>query len=248
MSGAPALVLVGHGSSSHAAAGRQIVEQARQVARRGNFGQVRAVTLHGRPGLADALSGLFTSRVLILPMMMCDGETAGHRLRQALQLDGMETRRDGRVLRLLAPIGLHAGLDDIIERRIADRLRAGGHAASNGTGLLVGHGSSRDPASREAAEGLAERLRRRGRLAGVRTAFLSQPPFLADVLPTMSAPSVAIGLFMAPAWHAVNDVPRAIAAAGLPNRLPYLGPVGADSAMVDLIVEAAGDQALTVAA
>ncbi len=52
--------------------------------------------------------------------------------------------------------------------------------------VIVGHGAAGEPASRDSVEQLAAQIRKRGRFAEVRAAFLRIPPLLPDVLASLT--------------------------------------------------------------
>jgi sirohydrochlorin ferrochelatase len=111
---------------------------------------------------------------------------------------------------------------------------------------LIGHGSPSDPASRRTAEWHAAPARAGGVFAAVRTAFLDESPTLAEVLPDLRRPAVAVGLFAAEGLHAGDDIPRLILRHG---RAPlyYVGPIGVDPAIPDLVLEQVAEADIRVA-
>lgn len=228
------MLLVGHGSSKLASAAASLARHAEALAAMGRFGEVAAATLFGGtvPPAAQ-LARLTRPTVVVVPMMMCAGFTAGQLLPQALGPAG-----GGRRLLISEPVGLHPALATLIAERAGEQARALG-VPQGGVGLLlVAHGSLKHAASQQATELLAARLRALARFAAVATAYLEQPPRVADVLPRMLRPTLVVGCFAAPGHHVLVDIAAAIAGnAGVCN----LGPIGDDLAMPQLIAAIAED-------
>lgn len=101
--------------------------------------------------------------------------------------------------------------------------------------LLIAHGSTRDPASRAAADRHAARARQARVFQAVRTAYLDQEPYLAEALRAHTRPAIAVGLFAAGDMHAGTDVPRLIAAHGGPP-VHCVTAIGEDPAIPDLVL------------
>ncbi len=203
---------------------------------RGLFTEVRAAALYGAPDPEAALAGLDSARVYLAPLFLC----AGHGLRVALPrvlgLDGPVTRRGGQRFVLCPPLGLMPGLNRLILARAAEAARAQGLDPEAAALLLVGHGSPRDPASRRAAEWHGAGARGSRTFGEVDIALLNQPPFLDEVLRRLTRPSIAVGLFADNARHAGQDLPDAIARHA-PVAVRYLGAIGTDSGIPDLVLD-----------
>jgi sirohydrochlorin cobaltochelatase len=231
-----ALILAGHGSSSESGANTSLCGHAATLRARGIFAEVEAAALYGRPTPAQALAEVAADTVYIAPLFMCDGQFTRQAVPRAFNLQGLETRRGGRRFHLCPPLGLRPGLSDLILGRAAALARRKSLDPRDADLLLIGHGSPNDPASRRIAEWHAAQARAGGVFAAVRTAFLDEPPTLAEVLPDLRSPAVAVGLFAAEGLHAGDDIPRLLLQYG---RAPlyYFGPIGADPAIPDLVLE-----------
>ncbi|MDP6572495.1 MAG: CbiX/SirB N-terminal domain-containing protein [Rhodospirillales bacterium] len=230
-----ALLLVGHGSPRDGGANRALEGHARALRRRGLFADVRAGALHGSPPLSDAFGDLGAARVYVAPLFMCGGVYASRVVPRRLGLGGRITRVGGRRFYLCAPLGTAPGIGALVVDRALALARQRNMAPSSATLLLVGHGSAKDGNARRAAEVHAAWARRRNAFKCVRTAFLEEEPYLLDELPALSAPLIALGLFMAGDRHADGDVPRLLAA-GAPQGSHYLGAIGTDAKIPDLIL------------
>ncbi|MCC7427825.1 MAG: hypothetical protein IT557_13025 [Alphaproteobacteria bacterium] len=227
-----ALLLAGHGAPRHAAAQETICAHAAALAGVPGIGATAAGFLAAAPGLAEAAASLAAASLgagplHVMPMFMADGFLVRTALPRAL----------GRPVRVLTPLGLLPGLTAIIARRALALCGEARLDPARTTLLLVGHGSANSPASREAVAFHAARLARDTRLGPVATAFLEEPPLLADALLRLEGHAVVAGFFAAPGVHASEDVPALLDAAPRAGqrRLLYTGAIGADPEIVELV-------------
>jgi sirohydrochlorin cobaltochelatase len=227
------LVLVAHGTAEGGNAA--LNSHVSALAQRRVFAEVAGAALTGGPDPDEVLARIKAPVTYVVPFFMTDGTAVRDILYRRLRLEGTVTERDGRRIVLSAPVGLNAGLADLIVHRA--QTLAGDHAIGPETAtlVLVGHGSTRNPASRRTTEAHAARARQSGVFAAVATAFLDEAPTLAQVLAALDGPALAVGLFTEDGLHASQDVPP-ILAARTPE-VPYLGAIGPDPGMADLILD-----------
>lgn len=235
------LVLAGHGATRPANGAPPAVEHARRLAAGGLFASVRAGFLFGAPSLEAAVAAGTAPALVVVPFLMSDGVYA----RKAVPARAAASARRA-VLRVAAPVGTHPGLAGIVRDRAADRCRGLGVPSDRAAVVLVGHGSPRDPASAQATRACAARLAALGGFAEVRPALLDEPPSLRDALVDLAAPlAVVIGFFADRGRHAEDDV-RALLGLGAGEdtcrlsggrRVVYAGPIGAASAITELILD-----------
>jgi sirohydrochlorin cobaltochelatase len=233
------LILVGHGSVRCPGPGQQLERHALSLARRGLFAEVRTATLHGVCPPDEALRSVESERVYVMPMFMCNGQYSRDRVPEAFGLSGTAARPNGRTVHLCPPIGLDPGLAALIARRATERLAGRGISAGDASLLLIGHGSPTESASRQATEAQALRIRRTGAFGRVDTAYLEEPPALAEVLGTLSGPVAAVALLATQGPHAREDIGRLIADDGIAD-IAYIGAIGGDEAISEVIVESLG--------
>lgn len=196
--------------------------------------------------LADAnafpvvLSGLASSDVYLMPMFMSEGQLARRAVEEALRLLAVEGTPAGSVARVCRPLGLSTELASLIVARAEGLARDSGVPAAATSLLLVGHGSTKDGASKAAVVWQADAIAARRLFLGVNVALLEEPPFLADVLRTLKGPVVVAGFFASVGRHAAEEVPRLLGAyANGPIR--YTGAIGEDDEISDVIVQAVAD-------
>jgi sirohydrochlorin ferrochelatase len=226
------LLLVAHGSTGAEA---QDVPQVRAVRDRAVFAEVAAAFLKGKPSLSNALAGLRSRTVCVVPLLMSDGTIAA-----AMRTSLAAAATRGRELVLARPIGLSPRLHEIMAAQAQSVCRSHSLKGETTHILLVAHGAKSDGGSRQATLAHAARLRETQRFAGVAAAFLEEPPLVPDALAVLSGDVVAVGLF-AGGTHAECDVPALIEAAR-PHRagkLIYAGAVGADPGIAGIIVDEA---------
>lgn len=229
------LILVGHGSKRLGGANPGLTALVATLQARRIFAEVRAAVLYGAPDPEQALVGLRASEVILAPMLMCDGHTARVVLQRAV----------GRHVTVCPPLGLQPAMTRLILTRVQTAALHDDLPAKSVTLLLIGHGSTRDPASRRATLWHATRAREAAIFGSVRVAFLNEEPFLAQSLSGLKGPTVAVGLFAAEGLHASEDVPHCIAQHAV-GPVGYLGAIGEDAGVADLVLEqvAAADRSL----
>ncbi len=232
-----ALILVGHGSTRGDGGNPALQAHAAVLRARGIFATVHAAALYGAPSPSDALAAAAASGardITIAPLFMCDGQFTRTILPRAFGIDGPNSQSGPR-LRVCEPLGLRPELTDLLLRRAREAVARAGWLPGSAELLLMAHGSTRDPASHAATERHAERARAAGVFQAVRTAYLDQAPYLADVLRARTRPAAAIGLFAAGDLHAGTDIPRLIAAHDGPP-IQCVEAIGQDPAIPDLVL------------
>ncbi|MEZ5837913.1 MAG: hypothetical protein R3D03_19660 [Geminicoccaceae bacterium] len=183
--------------------------------------EIRVGCLRGTPGIEEATCG-FDEHDVVVPVLMARGyihDAIRSRLPPALQTH------------MTRPLGEHPRLPQIVRDRALTL--AGSQTQSNL--LLIGHGTTRHQgADRIVLEHAG--IARTWSFAQVAMAFLDAPPFLADVTARLTRrPTVAIGYFIDPGPHGIDDVIAGLANLGADMR--YSGPIGMSRQMVPLLAE-----------
>lgn len=224
------VLLAGHGSPSRPAAAECLARHAASLRASGRFADVRHAVLEGGPDPALVRSWLDgMDLTLIVPMFMSDG----YFTRTALPAR-LGPSPAAEVL-TCPPLGLWSELADLVATIALAARRARGWQDGDWDLLLVAHGSTKDPGSRQATESLADQLVDLTGMARLRTAYLEQAPYLSAEAAKLDKPTVAVGLFAAEGVHAVEDVPKSLAGACAP--VVYTGAVGADPRLPELLVK-----------
>jgi sirohydrochlorin ferrochelatase len=209
------------------------------IRRTGRFDEVRVGCIKGCPDLAAALAGA-PGPVTIVPLLMAEGFIHELMLRRLAVLPGAG------VWRMAAPVGAHPGLTSLILRKAEAACGAQDWPMHRTGLLLIGHGTPRHRASADATRAEARRLGESGRFAATAAAFLEEPPLPAETAADLPGEHLVVaGLFLDNGPHGEDDVREALA----PVRRPccYTGAIGADPALVPLILDQA-EAALAVAA
>ncbi len=231
-----ALIIVGHGVAGGWTANARLRRRAAEIDERSLFRETRAAALQGYPGPVEALAGLAAETAYLVPLFMCNGTFAREAVPLAFDRAGLMTRTAVRRLYLCPPVGLAEGLADLVEGRARRFAVARGIAPDQAVLLLIGHGSGRDPASWQATEQQAARLRKKCLFQQVRTAYVGQQPGVGGALEGLAGPVLAVGLFAGGGRHAGHDLPWLLALKGK-DHIHYLGAIGSDPGLGDLIIE-----------
>ncbi len=228
-----ALVLVAHGTGEGGNAALNSHVKALEARRL--FAQVAGATLTGGADPEKVLDAIKAPETYVVPFFMTDGSAVHDILHRRLGLTGPVTERGGRRIVLSAPVGLNPRLSKLIVRRAQALSRERAIIPETATLLLIGHGSTRNPASHRTTEAHATRTRKGHIFAAVATAYLDEQPILAQSVASLVGPAVAVGLFSKDGLHASHDVPPILAARK--PAVPYLGAIGSDPEMADLIID-----------
>lgn len=201
----PAVVLVAHGERGGRGGNALLTAHAERVARDLGGGLTFAGVLSGTPAFEDALGAAQATgarEILIYPFFMSDGYFVRTVVPQRIEKCGLT-----RASRLLDPrLGLDPGLPALIHARGRAECAAAGWLAGSSRLLIVGHGSSKLDASARATRMAAAAVAKLGEFAAVETAFLEEPPWLADAL-TDPRPSVITGFLSGEGLHGHEDIP-----------------------------------------
>jgi len=239
---AAALLIVAHGDCGGERANRLAGRIARHMRRSDRFSDVAVGYMRGTPGLAEAAAAIDGGEVRVCPLFMSDGYYVRRAIPARLQLDREGSDRSGRRFRIMPPTGLSGHLPAIIATAAEARARAASLAPAEAGLLLVAHGSTKDPASRFAAEAVADAIRGAGWFAAVDTAYLEEAPFLTGQLAALPGPVIVAGLFIGEGMHVTEDVQAAVAAAARAD-LHLLAPLSRSPRLVAAIcadIERAG--------
>lgn len=234
-----AVLIVAHGERGGRADNRLLLSLRDAVAGRTGLRSLHAGVLNGAPSIEEALQALAAERprrLLVYPFFMSDGYFTRTVVPQRIAAAG-----NGMPWQLLAPLGLDPALAALIEHRALAEATAAGWPPQRSRLLLVGHGSSKSDASARATRAAAAAVGKASKFAAVATAFLEEPPFLADALADDSDPTIVVGFLSGEGLHGRDDIPAAISQAR--SALRYAGPIGA-AAGVDALIAAAISAAL----
>lgn len=229
-----AVVIAGHGDRGGEAPNRTLQGHRDAIHVSDEFLTVTAGVLKGEPSLELALEGAQRSgarRIAVYPFFMADGYFTRKVLPDRITAAGLADVCD-----VLPPLGLDADLPALILAGAIDAAQRAGYDASPSRLLLVGHGSKWDPASAAATRRAASAIAIASPFRDIATAFLEEPPFVADALAATREPTVVSGFFSGDGMHAGEDIPEAIRDAG--SNAVYAGPIGGSPGVADLMRQA----------
>jgi sirohydrochlorin ferrochelatase len=218
------LLLVTHGVEGRPGVA---AAHAKALSSQGFVPDVRIACLKGEPGLDEALAGA-RHPVVVVPLLMADGFI------MRLLRDRLAGEID---VTLRQPVGVDPRLAALIAGKAIDACARRGWPPEASTLLLVGHGTPRHAGSAAAVERHAAVIAAEGTFADVRTAYLDQAPFLVETAASLDRPCVAVGLFVDDGPHGRDDVLEALAGAKV--MVAYVGAIGADPGIVELIAATA---------
>ena len=215
--GRRALVLVGHGSETHAEAARSVEALAEELRARRIFAEVCAAFLKTKPFLADVLDALSGQTIYVVPHLAADGVVGGEALPRSL------AERKGVVV--CKATGTHPDIGNIAAARLAS-LRAAFNLDPTRLGALVAaHGTPRNPDSAGRARALAESLKSLGACAETAAAFIEEPPSIGEWDRLLAAADIAVvPLLMAEGRHGGDDVSRLLGIQSARINEPFTGP------------------------
>ncbi len=200
-----ALLLVAHGSSRYPQAADDLLRLAERLRHERRFARVDVAFWRQEPQLSpEQLQG---KRVFVLPFFAGIGKHSRELIPERLGLTGAVTRRGAQTVLYCQPVGCHADLPALIDRRARRSCQELGFAVADSALLLIAHGSKAGGAS-QTPEAVAGALRRLGHFAEVGLVFLEQEP-LAATWPAVvgAAHIIAQPLLLSAGMHASDDLP-----------------------------------------
>jgi sirohydrochlorin ferrochelatase len=225
-------LLAAHGERRSGADNASVTALAAAIAARGAATEIRCGFINAVPTVVEALRSFTVPDILVYPLFMSNGYFARVELPRLVTTAG----RPLQGVAMLPPLGLTAGLANLIADRAADTVRSRGWVDGRVSVALLAHGSIKDVASRQAAESTAQRIDVLQRFAGVSCAFLDEPPALADCIAYLTEPVVVVGLFVGSGLHGSQDVPALVGRLG-PN-VAFGGNVGDWPEIAEVVVGA----------
>ena len=224
------LLLVGHGSTRSTVARDTLQRHARALKAEGRFTDVRVAMLRGAPSLEDVVGGYGAAALIALPVFMSDGFLAQDELPRRWRETGRRTVDDA----ILPPVGVGDALAPFVAATLTAAARAQDCTPQDSVALLVAHGNPNDPRARKTSEAQQAAVRAITEFAGVRIAYIEEPPDIRQALAGVSRPVFAAGLFAADGKHAAGDVPAMLADLTAPS-VEWLGAIGSKPGFSDVL-------------
>lgn len=249
-----ALLLAGHGSHISPQTAGLVWSYVDRLRETGAADEITACFWKEPPSFRQALDMVCSDTVIVVPVLAANGYFARTVIPAEMGLDGPLTTRDGRHIHYTRPLGLHPRLGDVLYARVKAAMHEYGLDPGELAVAVIGHGTRREPRSREAARQQSRSLAARLPGIAVLDAFLDDEPSIASIYERTDRPAIlAIPWFLAPGSHVSSDVPRELglacgATGGICHgrSVYYLGTPGTSDQICDLILDLARECEATV--
>ncbi len=198
---------------------------------------VNCGVLSGAPSVADALQQATEKNIdhiLIYPLFMSEGYFSNTVLPKQIAESGISVP-----ITTLPLLGSDPALPDLLYRKAVTTLPKSWPIEKTRL-LIVGHGSTKNPASAQATHNQAQSLINASQFLKIETAFLEETPFINDLLHrSKDLPTIIIGYFTGQGLHGKNDIEQAIQSTSA--TAIYAGSIGAMPEIKSLIQTAISD-------
>jgi uroporphyrin-III C-methyltransferase len=229
------ILLAAHGSRRHPEANRLAEVLAAKLRDACLADEVIAGFQQGEPGFGEAFARLEAERVLVLPLFTAEGYYTDVALPAALapfQASGVEVIHG-------APLGASPRLVDLVTRRVQAELTEQGVPATRASVLVVGHGTRRNPESRDTTLRLAGTLGEWGLAREVQAAFLDDDPEVEIALAALTGDVIFVVPFFVGGAHATQDLPERLGSPVPGRRIVLDIPVGQYPELASLLIQQA---------
>ncbi|MEO6871016.1 MAG: CbiX/SirB N-terminal domain-containing protein [Chthoniobacterales bacterium] len=204
------LLIAGHGSTVNPDSSAPSLAQANAIRARGIFREVACCFWKEEPSFRDALfffSDPEIQEVFVVPNFISEGYFTQTVIPRELELAGrLTTRPGGQVWKYCEPVGNHPAVTDLLLRR-AHEVAPDAPEAETSL-LIVGHGTALNDQSAVAAKRQVQKVSALGRYASVQSAYMEEPPLIADWVSLTSTPNVVVvPFFISDGLHSYEDIP-----------------------------------------
>jgi sirohydrochlorin cobaltochelatase len=251
-----ALVLAGHGSHISPETAAIVWQQVHHIRALRLFDEVTACFWKELPSFSRVLHTLEATDVTIVPMFTAQGYFTKTVIPTEMNLQSAISQRDGRVLRYAKTLGEHAYITQIVGKRVAQALQTLALAPQQVSVALIGHGTRRNPDSRNATFAQAQHLRETFVGADVHAVFLDDTPNIPDIYTLAHRETIiAVPYFLALGSHTTLDVPEELGLAQGERtgqihgkNVYYTDPIGLDEHLTRMVLDLAQEAGATLIA
>ncbi|MCY3575585.1 MAG: hypothetical protein OXG92_03995 [Chloroflexi bacterium] len=241
---ATALVLAGHGSHISANTAGTVWGYVDRLRRMGVADEISACFWKEPPAFSQVLATLEARQVSIVPLFTANGYFTRQVIPAEIGLSGAVTRIGDKLVHYTAPVGQHPLLDGIVDQRLSDMVGARNLPPAQTAAAIIGHGTRRNPRSRDATRHQAQRIAAKGCFAEVVDAYLDDQPDIPSIYRrTRSRHIIALPYFFAEGSHVGQDLPNALGISGdtggerVQDRyVHFTEPVGTDASICEVIL------------
>jgi sirohydrochlorin cobaltochelatase len=202
----PALILVGHGSTTNPDSSAPTFDQADRLRARRLFSEVHCAFWKEEPSLREILRMVDAEQVYVVPNFISEGYFTEKVIPRELGLTGPITQLGPKTVKYCAPVGNDPRMTDLLLARAAEVAPAA--PLSKTSLIIVGHGTSLNENSAVAAKHQVEQIRERGVFREVVAAYMEEEPRI-DLWDTLTTQPyvVVVPFFISDGLHSYEDIP-----------------------------------------
>jgi sirohydrochlorin cobaltochelatase len=230
-----ALLLAAHGERKDGAVNYGIVRLADALRGRQVVQEIAVGFIKGTPTITESARALRAREIIVYPLFLSDGYFTRTRLPEMLN-EALRADRP-RTIRMLPPIGLDPAVVPLLIEKLVSTAESRCWAPWQVSVIFLAHGSTKDPASRTAAERIATSVALRGTFRTTRVALLEEPPALRQATSGLAGPIIVFGLFAGEGMHGTGDAPRLVQELGRPDAV-FAGTLAELEGVADLVAAA----------
>jgi sirohydrochlorin cobaltochelatase len=201
-----ALILVGHGSTLNPDSSAPTFQHVDEIMRRGIFGEVHCCFWKEEPSFREIFYLVESHDIYVVPNFISQGYFTETIIPREMELSGRITTRGLTTIKYCDPVGCDPRMAELLLRRA--REVAPNVPPEETSLLIVGHGTSLNERSAEAAQEQVRLIREKSNFAEVSEAYMEEEPYIADWTKNTSQPNVVIvPFFIADGLHSYQDIP-----------------------------------------
>jgi sirohydrochlorin ferrochelatase len=233
-----ALLIVGHGFPNRPQKNHPVRKVANQLEQHNYFKSVAPAFVKGTPSLAEQLTTMRSSSVIVVPMFVSNGYFVDKAIPEILESNSSP----GTDIAYTDPVGTHPLVSQIIFERAHTTLPSDTEHVEL---AVIGHGSSHGPWNKATIETHAARIRKGEVFHGVRSYFIEESPTLNRLPIECEGPAaVVVPVFMAEGHHVRDDIPDLLDIEGRRGttngtELTCTPPVGSHTLVSEVIIDLA---------
>lgn len=222
MSERKSLVLAAHGCRKNPSVNAKIRSLACQIGNRVPFGEVVAAFHQGEPGFSEAIQNVSSRHCVVVPLMTSEGYYANEVIPRAINL--AKLKRNDLSIELTPPIGMLSNVPIVIANRINELVTRFALSPLATSALIVGHGTKRNPNSRNSTFRLVRQLGEQAlKLKSIKAAFIDDEPQLDSVARQSNSQSLLVIPFLiSDGPHSRVDIPKALGLSPVSNAFPVI--------------------------
>ena len=247
-----ALILAGHGSHISPNTAGIVWSYVDRLRAWGAADEITACFWKEPPAFSQVIDHVCASEIVVVPVFTAAGYFTRQVLPAEMGLQGELSSRAGKTIRLTPAIGQHPVMNGVVDALLREAIDQHNLLPEDAAAVIIGHGTRRNPESRDATINQVRRLRKLDWVSEVVDVYLDDEPDIPSLFQrTAAANIIALPYFLAPGSHVSDDVPRALGMSGRrqPQRIQgrqvyYTDPVGKDQAICRAILQLAREAGL----